>query len=400
MPEKIERCVKEVMEKQNLPEERAWAICTAAMKDGITYDRDNIFSSKIDKDTGFLTLNVNLARTGVQHYRGYELGLMDRANDLIGVFRSPDEVFGNKSIDSFVNLVVTNDHPLELVTVDNVKKLQKGQVSDVKQKADFLSGIVTLTDKDQIKQAQNGKIEVSVGYTNDLIPETGKYKGIPYEFKQTNIKANHLAIVDKARCGNDCKLTTDNKGAKTMPTVTIDGVSYEVESALASSIAQMQKTHDQEKKMMKKKMEEQEEEMEEKEKENEKMKKDHDAAVAQKDALEKKQLSDEAFNKLVSERAELLTTARTILGDKLPDCVDCPTEMKIAVIDHVIPDMALEDKSDDYISAAYDMAVKEYQKAKTSMDNLRDDFKTKTTDSVTRDSIREKYIEETLNLTR
>ena len=59
-------------------------------------------------------------------------------------------------------------------------------------------------------------------------------------------------------------------------------------------------------------------------------------AEATKDALEKTVLDDEAINTLVSERAELLSTAKTILGDKMPECIDCPKEIKTAVIDHVL----------------------------------------------------------------
>ncbi|MCP4566983.1 MAG: DUF2213 domain-containing protein, partial [FCB group bacterium] len=170
---------------------------------------------------GFLTAEVTLARTGVQQYYGFELGLLDRALELIGVYRPPEEVFHPESIKSFANLVVTDDHPKDFVSVKNVKKLQMGSVSDVKKKDEaHLGGLVTITDAKQIIKAKDGKNEVSVGYHRDLIPEVGEDSGKKYEFVMRNIRANHLAIVDAGRCGAACKLTLDSKKESNMFKVT------------------------------------------------------------------------------------------------------------------------------------------------------------------------------------
>ena len=73
----------------------------------ILFDKNNTIKAELNKTTGFLTAPVNLARTGVQYYLGYELGLNERGKEKIGVFRSPTEVFKQSSIDSFINLVIT-----------------------------------------------------------------------------------------------------------------------------------------------------------------------------------------------------------------------------------------------------------------------------------------------------
>jgi len=365
-----------------------------AADNGLLLDDSSPFLSKIDPDTGFLTAPVTLARTGIQYYMGFEIGLKDRAFDRIATYRSPEEVFHPDSIKSFVNLIVTDDHPAGIVTVDNVKKLQKGQVSEIVKNDTVLSGIVTITDKEQIKKAEGGKAEVSVGYKNKWKAETGICDEIQYEFVQTNIRANHLAIVDAGRCGPACRLTMDNEPKeKVMIMITIDGIQYKVEDAqLAQAIQNMQSLYDAETGKLEKKLTEEEEE-------KLKLKKEKDKAEAEKDALEKEKMSDSDLSALISERAELLTQAKTILGDKMPECVDCPQEIKTMVIDHVLPDMELDGKSEDYINAAYDMAIKKQDKADDSLKNLEKDFvKDKDGNKVTRDSARKKYMKEQLDI--
>lgn len=392
MPAKIERCVAEVMKKQGLSKERAWAICTAAMDSGMLFDKDQASDAKIDSSTGFLTSPVTLARVGVQHYMGFELGLTDRAMDRIGVYRPASEVFHHDSVSSFTNLVVTDDHPTELVTIDNVKKLQTGTVSHVEVGDKSLSGMITITDAGQISKIKDGKLEVSVGYTNELKPESGVFDGEKYEFIQTKIRANHLAIVDAGRCGPACKIVMDNKKKEQIVKITIDGIEYDVEDKqLAQAIQKQQAAHDAEKEAFKKKEEEAEEE-------KEAMKKDKDKAEAAKDAMAKTVLDDAAINSLVAERAKLLTTAGRILGDKMPECMDCPKEIKTAVIDNVLDMGDLSGKSMDYVDAAYDMAVTKAAKDKESLDSLAKDFLTKDGKKVSRGSARNAYMKDQLGM--
>ena len=375
--------------------EKALAVGRAikAADKGLILGDAEVFKATEDKTTGFLTSKVKLARTGVQHYMGFELGLADRALEKVGVLRHSDEVFHPDSIKSFVNLIVTNNHPNELVGVDNVKKLQMGTVSEVSEDrvGEVLSGIVTITDKDQIKKLKDGKVEVSVGYENDLIPKKGIHDGVKYEFAQTKIRANHLAIVDAGRCGPACKITMDNKKEKPVK-ITIDGIEYDVEDAqLAQAIRNQQTSFDAENEGLKEKLKKSEEDKEE-------MEKKKDKAEASKDAMAKTVLDDSAINTLVSERATLLTTAQGILKDKMPECTDCPKEIKTAVIDAVLDMGDLSTKSADYIDAAYDLAVKKAAKAKDTLDDLGKDFQTKDGKKVTRESARQGYMKDQLKI--
>jgi len=310
------------------------------------------------------------------------------------VFRSPEEVFKEDSVASFVNLVVTDDHPLGPVTVDNVKELQRGQVSHVVAENPVLKGIITITDKEQVAKALDGKIEVSVGYSNDLVPKKGTYDGQYYEFIQTNIRANHLAIVDAGRCGSACKLTIDQKEA-VMIKITIDGIEYEVPEQVAQAFNKYDAA-------MKKRVSDAEAAAALSEEEKLKMEKEKEKANGTADALKKQVLDDDAIAALVAKRADLISVAKGILGDKYADltkdCGTCDTKLKAAVIGHVMPDTDVAGKSDDYVAAVFDVAVASHGKAKDSLDKLGNELTDDKGNKVTRDSARNTYLQKTLGL--
>lgn len=358
----------------------------------ILTDKAIIIKATLDSTSGFLTAPVTLARVGVQYYRGIELGIEDRANDMIGVFRSPDEVFHLDSIASYMNLVVTNNHPKTPVNTSNVKSLQVGSVSGVsKSGSEVLGGVVTITDSAQIKKVNGGKLEVSVGYKQKLIPMIGDYNGEKYEFAQTEIRANHLAIVDAGRCGPACKITLDNKGRKVM-LITIDGIPYEVEdSQLGQAILKQQDAFEKKEEVMKKKLEETDEEKEKAIKEKDKAKAEADASK------QEKVTADAGLSALISDQVSLVVQAQKILGDKMPKCMDCPKEIKLAVADAVYPDMDMADQTDAYVDAVYDLAVKAFTKAKGSIDSLSKDFQTDAAKTAkTRESARANYMKDQL----
>lgn len=214
------------------------------------------FETKIDDSTGFLEVNGVIARTGVQEYYGLELGqkYIDEYNldpmKKYGVYRPKEEVLKKESLDTYINKSITDNHPKEFVTVDNVKELSKGSTSTIttfeKDGIDYIKGRLTIKDKATINKALSGKVELSPGYTQTLIKSEGEFKGRKYDFMQTDIKINHIALVDKGRCEGQCKITTDNyniienentKKGKSMPQITIDGVSHEVTDCVAKYVS-------------------------------------------------------------------------------------------------------------------------------------------------------------------
>ena len=170
---------------------------------------------RVDETTGFLHAKARVTRSGVFDYYTED-------GDLIREYRSPEEVFDEESIQSLRLKPITDDHPEEMVTVDNIKDFQIGTVGeDIQKDGDFLTTNIIITDKEMVTTIVNRKkanlpIELSLGYNCDVLPDMGIHDTDGwYTHSQRKIKYNHLSIVDKARAGSDVRiLDKSNKNKK------------------------------------------------------------------------------------------------------------------------------------------------------------------------------------------
>lgn len=199
-------------------------------------------------DEGYLIAPGNLARTGVQEYRAFELGLDADGMDpmkVIRLHRPADEVFNPASMASFESKPITIEHPKEAVTADNWSELAKGEVRDVTRSGDLMTGTLLVRAKDAIEAVQTGKVQLSNGYTFELDLTPGQTAdGRAYDGIQRNIRGNHVALVDAARCGSACRIADSQPNittkGKTMTDakrkVAVDGIPLEVEDTAANVI--------------------------------------------------------------------------------------------------------------------------------------------------------------------
>ena len=194
----------------------------------LSLDATQKFKYEICPDSGFMRAIGICARSGIQEYLGYELGLTgEQANQVFNVYRPKDEVVA--SLSSYNGAIVTDDHPNGgLVVTEDAKELTRGNTSDAygfeRDGIYYVVAKATITDSDLIKKIEDGKRELSAGYTRDLVEEIGEFNGTPYQFVQRNIKANHVAVVEEGRCGNTCKLNLDNKGKQ------MDGIKIQIDN--------------------------------------------------------------------------------------------------------------------------------------------------------------------------
>lgn len=140
----------------------------------------------------------------------------NQENEILNIYRSPEEVFSIKSIASFQGKIVTDNHPPELLNPENAQRYCKGSVDNVRQSSeekDLLLADLIVYDKRLIKEIlEKEKREVSCGYEFEL------QKNKDGTYSQINIIGNHVAIVENGRAGDRCRVldSINNEGGTKM----------------------------------------------------------------------------------------------------------------------------------------------------------------------------------------
>lgn len=176
------------------------------MKTVKRFDLSEIGSFEVTPQ-GFLKIPGFATRTGVFTYK-------DGDGNIRRELRHPDEVFDPESLSTLQNSPVTLDHPPVMVDPSNINKYIKGYCTDkVGVNRDLVEAELIVSHKDAIDAIKKGMRELSSGYAADLVEESGIYEGTRYDYRQTNIKYNHLALVDKGRAGPEVRLRLDSADA-------------------------------------------------------------------------------------------------------------------------------------------------------------------------------------------
>lgn len=359
------------------------------MSKKIIFDKGfNDFTKYIDERTGYLHVKGVVARDGIQEYLGIELGDEDNPMEVFNVLRPTEEVLHVDSLKTYINAPVTDNHPDVFVEVAKDKKtrdLIKGVSISCDTKLEdgvnFVECELIIKDEALVEKIQNGKVEISAGYTQEMVKEDGELDGVSYHYKQTDIRINHIAIVDKGRCGDACKVSLDKKVIITdenqikrnkMPTVTIDGVSHEVTDCIAKHISSLNA-----------KVKSLDEDIEKKDEELEKTQAEKD--VLEEEVEKAKDLNASEIVAEISERVKML--AELLSAGVEAEATDSVADMKRKYIANKSK-VSLDGKSDAYVDAAYDML--RVEAVKDSQAKVIDGFKSKDGEA-TADSAYEAY---------
>lgn len=322
------------------------------------------------RDDGYLVVDARVARTGIQRYLGSEVG---KPNELfVDVYRPEAEVFAQDAMASFAHRPVTDDHPAQKVTADNYRELSVGHTSDeIARDGQFLRVPLMVADQATIDKVSSGKRELSAGYTCDLKFEKGTTPdGQTYDAVQTNIRANHVAIVQQGRAGKDCRIgdneaqpwgtapitTADRKEtvmSDQLRTVMVDGLSVQVTDQGAQAIEKLSRDQDELRTQMDAQKAAHDGAMKEKEEELAKK----DAAL---DDAKAKVLDQAGIDKLVSDRVALVATAEKIAKDVKPQGLS-DAELRLAVVKSALGDKVPADKLADqaYVDARFDILAED-----------------------------------------
>ncbi len=330
---------------------------------------------------GYLIADAKAVRTGIQVYLGSEVGRPDL--ETVRVYRSEDEVRSIDSLRSFSHAPVTVDHPKDPVTADNWKALAVGEVSTAATwDGNRISLPLILKDAGAIKTVAEGKRELSAGYSCDLDWTAGKTPdGQAYDAQQKNIRANHVAIVDRGRAGPECRIgdadrhvwgaapitTTTDKEKVTMSdvlrTVVVDGLSVSTTDQGAQAIDKLTKDRDTATKALAD------------------ANTAHAAAIAAKDEeigtlkadLQKAKDAapkPEQLDKLVADRAALVTTVKAI-DSKIVVDGKTDADLRRAAVVSKLGDEIAKDASDAEIGGMFKAIAKDIKPVDPVRDVLR-----------------------------
>lgn len=178
-------------------------------------DGDGNFGCKVhlsehilfDEKDGFLYCNdVVLGNVGVQYYKGYELKFAD-SKATIEVHREEADVFDEISLDSLKGKPVTLRHPSRLLDSETATDHVRGAIyGNPRRDGDNIVADLVIYDRELIDlvapEDENGERklskdfrDLSLGYRSKLVRIGDK----PNTYKQTNIRYNHVAVLEAGR---------------------------------------------------------------------------------------------------------------------------------------------------------------------------------------------------------
>jgi hypothetical protein len=193
---------------------RAKARNSRSMAMDTAYFASERLSDNIDlSPEGYLLArNAVIGRTGFQTYKISEIAdpehLLDNYDrEEISLWRDPSEVFSDRTMASFEGKTLTIQHPGELLDPDSEQRHFAGHIQNVREgdaplddgNYPLLADVIIKT-REGIDAFRNGARELSCGYSYVLAKEGHRYE-------QRNILGNHVALVPKARAGQEVRLT-------------------------------------------------------------------------------------------------------------------------------------------------------------------------------------------------
>lgn len=339
---------------------------------------DKVSTSAVRKTSdGYLVADAAVARTGIQNYLGREVGKPDMP--IVRVYRPADQVFSKDAMKTYAHRPMTNDHPSVAVNAENWKDYAVGQTGgDVMRDGEFVRVPLVLMDQKAISDWENGKVELSMGYSADIVLQAGVTdSGEEYDAIQTNLHMNHLALVDKARGGDKLRIGDQGKPDIIYPAhmtkdegghmadlrkVIVDGLPVETTEAGETAI-NLLKTK-----------------VADAEKASATLVSDHAKAIAAKDAeiakkdaeidaLKGKVMDAAALDAAVTARADLIAKAKTVADQDYTGKSEA--EIRKMAVAKKFGDAAVADKSAEYIEARFDIAVGD----SANVDPVRSAFK-------------------------
>lgn len=169
-----------------------------------------------EKDcNGFLHVALcNITKEQVVPYYGREipnykeLGFLP--DEIYYGYRPADEL--KKGAETFNNLPLLDKHIEDGAEKEDAKKHRVGSLGDkVNFNAPYLQNSLIVYDQKAIDKIEDGtQKELSCAYRYEPIKQSGEFGGQRYDFVMTNIRGNHVALVEEGRAGSDVVVADEN----------------------------------------------------------------------------------------------------------------------------------------------------------------------------------------------
>lgn len=144
--------------------------------------------------------DVPIGRAGILKYTQDELGL-GSGDKIFKVVRTVEENSQPQVCASFEGKPITDGHPDVDVDTSNFQYYAKGHIQNVHNNGEYLIADLFITDDILIDDIMSGrKRDVSCGYDTQYIQDSNG------KFYQTNIRGNHLAVVETGRAGSTVRI--------------------------------------------------------------------------------------------------------------------------------------------------------------------------------------------------
>lgn len=179
-------------------------------KDGIKLAKDRVSARTVDENGFMHVAGCNISKAVVNPYLGSEipdwetLGLDPKK--VYYIFRPPEEL--EKAASTFNKVPLLDTHvavsAFDLEKPEVKKHIVGSTGGNAQFKAPYLVNDLVIWTAGSIEGVlTREQAELSCAYRYDILMESGEYEGTKYDGRMSNIRANHVAIVDEGRAGPD-----------------------------------------------------------------------------------------------------------------------------------------------------------------------------------------------------
>jgi uncharacterized protein len=161
---------------------------------------------ELDENGYLLVRGCPISSYGIFDYGAGQLDMPGDPNRIVKVYRPESAVNDPNAIASFKNVPLINDHEMlsgfsndSTATAPEKYGVSGVLTANVYYDAPWMRGDIKVFSREMQDALKSGKKDLSLGYSCDFIEQPGVWNNQPYEAVQTNLRGNHIALVDEGR---------------------------------------------------------------------------------------------------------------------------------------------------------------------------------------------------------